>query len=343
MTDEPTHSYHRDSEISRVLDQYLDDLQHGRACSRQQLIAAHPDIADELLEYLDGIEMVAGLGVGTDLVPRQLDDFQIAEPIGQGAMGIVYRANQISLKRTVALKVLRYAVSGEQATKRFEREAELVATLDHPNIVPVFAFGQHESLHYFAMQLIRGESLSQWTANIAATGPTTNNVAAGRDAVRIARWMAQVARALGHAHQRSVIHRDIKPSNLLKEPNPASTDQEEQSCEKIWLTDFGLARRFDDVRMSMTGAMLGTPNYMSPEQAAAGRQALDHRTDIYSLGATLFELLTGRSVFIADTPHAVLAQVLTEDAPLLSDIRPDISRDLETIVLKCLEKQPAAR
>ena len=135
-----------------------------------------------------------------------------------------------------------------------------------------------------------------------------------------------------HAHQRDVIHRDVKPSNLLKDND-----------DKIWLTDFGLARRFDDVRMSMTGAMLGTPNYMSPEQAAPARYPIDHRTDIYSLGATLFELLTGRPLFIADTPHAVLAQVLAKEAPLLSELLPDTHRDLETIVMKCLEKEPRDR
>ena len=212
-------------------------------------------------------------------------------------MGVVYRAKQILLKRPVALKVLRYAVTGKQSTKRFEREAELVATLDHPHIVPVHAFGQHESLNFFAMQLIDGQSLAQWNVDNLDQ----------RDPVAIAKWVAQVARALAHAHQRDVVHRDVKPSNLLK-------DQD----DKIWLTDFGLARRFDDVRMSMTGAMLGTPNYMSPEQAAPARHPIDHRTDIYSLGATLFELLTGRTVFVADTPHAVLAQVLAKEAPLLS-------------------------
>ena len=308
--------------IAGILDQYLQDLQNGTACSRQELLDQHPEIADELAEYLDGIEMVAGLGVGTDWIPQQLGDFEIIEQIGQGAMGVVYRAKQISLKRPVALKVLRYAVTGKQSTKRFEREAELVATLDHSHIVPVHAFGQHESLHYFSMQLIEGESLAKWSAD----DPDE------RDQIAIARWIAEVARALAHAHQRDVVHRDVKPSNLLK-------DQD----DKIWLTDFGLARRFDDVRMSMTGAMLGTPNYMSPEQAAPARHPIDHRTDIYSLGATLFELLTGRTVFVADTPHAVLAQVLAEEAPLLSELLPDAHRDLETIVIKCLEKEPRDR
>ena len=308
--------------LDQVLDQYLNDLQQGRACSRAELLAKHPDLAVDLTECLDGIEMIAGLGVGSDLVPKQMGDFSISESIGHGAMGVVYRAEQISLKRPVALKVLRYAVSGKQASKRFEREAELVATLQHPHIVPVYAFGQHENLNYFAMQLIDGESLSQWSARAESE----------RNPKTLATWVAQVARALGHAHARDVVHRDVKPSNLLKD---------EQG--KIWLTDFGLARRFDDVRMSMTGAMLGTPNYMSPEQASPGRHPIDYRTDIYSLGATLFELLTGRTVFQADTPHAVLAQTLTKEAPPLSELVPDCSRDLETILIKCLAQEPVAR
>ena len=253
---------------------------------------------------------------------KTLGDFEIIRPIGRGAMGVVYLAKQISLKRTVALKVLRYSVSGKQATARFEREAELVATLQHPNIVPIYATGKHDNHHFLAMQLIDGPSLSQW---IAAED-------ADRDPITIAKWGAEVARALAHAHQRDVIHRDVKPSNLLQDED-----------QKIWLTDFGLARRFDDLRMSMTGAMLGTPNYMSPEQASPARHPIDHRTDIYSLGATLFELLTGRCVFLAETPHAVLAQVLAEEAPLLRDILPDASRDLETILMKCLEKGPSDR
>ena len=309
-------------ELDQILDQYLDDLQNGRACSREELLAQYPDLADELAEYLDGIEMVSGLGIGSDLVPQRLGDFEIIRPIGRGAMGVVYLANQISLKRPVALKVLRYSVTGKQATARFEREAELVATLQHANIVPIHATGKHDNLHFLAMQLIEGPSLSQWSAAEDAD----------RDPVTLAKWGAEVARALAHAHQRDVIHRDVKPSNLLQDED-----------QKIWLTDFGLARRFDDLRMSMTGAMLGTPNYMSPEQASPTRHPIDHRTDIYSLGATLFELLTGRCVFLAETPHAVLAQVLAEEPPMLRELIPDASRDLETILMKCLEREPGDR
>jgi len=311
-------------QVAEILDQYLNDLQNGRACSREDLLKKHPDLKDELADYLGGIDLVAGLGVGDDLLDQQLGDFEIVRPIGCGAMGVVYLADQTSLKRQVALKVLRYTAVGEQATKRFEREAELVATLRHEHIVPIYTTGQQDGTHYIAMRLIGGESLSQWSASDDVN----------RDPKTIARWGGQVARALAHAHSRDIIHRDVKPSNLLIE-------QDEQ--DHIWLSDFGLARRYDDLRMSMTGAMLGTPNYMSPEQAAPARHPTDHRSDIYSLGATLFELLTGRCVFLADTPHAVLAQVIAEEAPPLREILPEASRDLETILLKCLEKEPNSR
>ncbi|TWU34583.1 Serine/threonine-protein kinase PrkC [Novipirellula aureliae] len=316
----PTLENH-DPKVACVLDQYLEDLQNGRACGRAELLEKHPEIKDALADYLSSIEMVAGLGLGDDLLTQQLGDFEIVKLIGSGAMGVVYLANQVSLKRQVALKVLRYTVVGKQATKRFQREAELVATLRHPNIVPIYTTGQQDGSHYLAMRLVDGRSLSQWSAEENVT----------RDAKTIAKWGAQVAGALAHAHQRGVIHRDIKPSNLLVEQ------------DHVWLTDFGLARRFDDLRMSMTGAMLGTPNYMSPEQATPDRHPTDHRSDIYSLGATLFELLTGRCVFLAETPHAVLAQVIADEPPPLRSMVPDASRDLETILLKCLEKDPSER
>ena len=309
------------AKVAAILDQYLEDIQNGRACSREELLKKHPGIEDLLSEYLSSIEMVAGLAGEDELLSKSLGDFEIVSAIGAGAMGVVYRANQASLKRQVALKVLRYTVVGEQATKRFEREAELVATLRHPHIVPIYTTGKEEGSHYLAMRLIDGPSLSEWSAEEDVQ----------RDPKAIAKWGAQVASALDHAHQKDVIHRDVKPSNLLLED------------DHVWLSDFGLARRFDDLRMSMTGAMLGTPNYMSPEQAAPARHPVDRRSDIYSLGATLFELLTGRCVFVADTPHAVLAQVIAEEPPRLREVLPDASRDLETILLKCLEKDPSDR
>ena len=148
----------------------------------------------------------------------------------------------------------------------------------------------------------------------------------------MAGWGLQAAEALTHAHQREVIHRDVKPSNLLLDHG-----------KRIWLTDFGLAKRLDDVTLSLTGALLGTPRYMSPEQAEATVKSVDHRTDIYSLGATLYELVTGQPVFAADTPHAVISKIIHNEPQSPRHVRPDLPRDLETILLKCLSKEAVQR
>src|SRR5690606_17134738 len=149
---------------------------------------------------------------------------------------------------------------------------------------------------------------------------------------QVAEWGLQAAEALAHAHQRGVIHRDVKPSNLLLDRDG-----------RIWLTDFGLAKRHDDVTLSMVGVVLGTPRYMSPEQASAAQHPIDHRTDIYSLGATLYELLTGEPLFTGASPHTVISQILTLEPRPPRQIRASIPRDLETILLKCLAKDPGKR
>ena len=156
--------------------------------------------------------------------------------------------------------------------------------------------------------------------------------AAPLDLVEAARWTLQAAEALAHAHQRNVIHRDVKPSNLILDP-----------AGQVWLTDFGLAKRMDDAALSMTGALLGTPRYMSPEQASAAKQPVDQRTDIYSLGATLYELATGKPLFEADSPHGIISQILTTEPPPPRSLRTGLPRDLETIILKCLAKEPQSR
>ena len=189
--------------------------------------------------------------------------------------------------------------------------------------MPIFSVGSDQGVNYYAMQFIEGHSLDQVLRD--ATQPL--------DAEQVAQWGLQATEALAHAHQRNVIHRDVKPSNLILDDAEG----------RIWLTDFGLAKRLDDVTLSMTGAMLGTPRYMSPEQADAARRRVDHRTDLYSLGATLYELLTGKPVFSGDTPHGVLQQILADDPLPPRQHRPSLPRDLETIVMKCLSKEPSQR
>jgi serine/threonine protein kinase len=241
-------------------------------------------------------------------------------------MGVVYEAEQISLKRRVALKVLRFgAATDPEAMQRFQREAETVAGLHHTNIVPIHAVGCEQGVHYYAMQFIEGRSL-------AAVLDEAKRQVTLLDPKKVARWGLQGAEALAHAHQRGVIHRDVKPSNLLLDPQGT-----------VWLTDFGLARRADELTLTITGMLLGTPRYMSPEQAAALKQPVDHGSDIYSLGATLYELVTGMPLFDADTPQKVIAQILEAEPVSPRRVRPDVPRDLETILLKCLNKEPAQR
>lgn len=254
---------------------------------------------------------------------QQLGDFRLLREIGRGGMGVVFEAEQVSLHRRVALKVLRFtSLSDAEAIDRFRREAETVAHLHHTNIVPIFYVGFEKGVHFFAMEFIQGRSLAD------VLGETAEPI----DPMTAMNWGVQVADALAHAHQRGVIHRDIKPSNLLLDDEG-----------RIWLTDFGLAMRLDTVTLSMTGTVIGTPRYMSPEQASASRHRLDHRTDLYSLGATLYELMTGRPVYLAETPQGVIDQILNQDPVPPRTLSPALSRDMETILLKCLAKQPEQR
>ena len=267
-----------------ILDQYMADLQGGKMPDRARLLADHPALANELEACLAGIEFVHGATAAKvdDDTPAQLGEFQIVRELGRGGMGVVYEAEQISLRRRVALKVLRFGVVADrEAMQRFQREAETVARLHHTNVVPIFAVGSEQGVHFYAMQFIDGRSLADVQADAQREGRTPATE-------KVVRWGLQAAEALAHAHQRRVIHRDIKPSNLLIDGEGV-----------VWLTDFGLAKRADEVTMTASGALMGTPRYMSPEQAEAVRRPVDHRTDLYSLGATLYELATGQPLFNA--------------------------------------------
>ena len=331
--------------LVRVMEECLQKLEAGEAVDREALVAAHPELAEQLEACLASLEFIHRAAHPSEGMPTQLGDFRIIREIGRGGMGVVYETEQISLKRPVALKILRFGAAPDpEAMQRFQREAETVAALHHTNIVPVFAIGAEHGVHYYAMQLIEGRSLreivsSKCFMNSRTTSPfAALESASGSEQLRepgpngncpspsapllkgargelldgvidanfalpstIAQWGLQAAEALAHAHQRGVVHRDIKPSNLI-----LGTDG------RIWLTDFGLAKRLDDVTLSLSGALLGTPRYMSPEQASAMHQPVDHRTDIYSLGATLYELVTGRPMFESQSPHVVIAQILSE-------------------------------
>ncbi len=290
-----------------------------------------------------------------EAIGRRFGDFEIVREIGRGGMGVVFEARQESLGRRVALKLLPPALGASPAAAaRFEREARAAARLAHPNIVPVHAIGEAEGYHFFAMEYIDGEPLSRVLDDLrhgisgklaepvsagpgerSPAGPTAARGAPPASKRRfdsIARLAAEVADALHHAHEHGVIHRDIKPGNLLlsKEGH-------------LLVADFGLARIAEEPGMTMSGTFQGTVGYMSPEQIAAGRMKLDHRTDIYSLGAVLYEMLTLAPPFRGASREETVSAILTTDPAPLRKFDRRIPRDLETICLHALEKNPARR
>ena len=248
-------------------------------------------------------------------------DYLLVCELGRGGMGVVFKAFEPNLGRHVALKmILSGTLSGEDELTRFRYEASSAARLHHPNIVKVHRVGVHEGRHYFAMDYIEGPSLSQRLAK----GPLPSREAA--------RYLVTIARAIEHAHSQGILHRDLKPANIL-----IGQDDQPQ------VTDFGLAKQLaTDSGQTRTGTLLGTPSYMAPEQAA-GTKLLTPATDVYGLGALLYELLTGRPPFRGDTTLDTILQVLEQDPTPPRSLEHRIDRDLETICLKCLAKNPRDR
>ena len=249
-------------------------------------------------------------------------DYELRGVLGRGGMGIVYQVRQISLNRPVALKMLQAGLlATEDDLRRFQNEAEAVARLDHPHIVPIFEVGRHEERRYFTMKLVAGPGLAQRLTDFTADP---------RAAVRV---VATVAEAVHHAHQRGVLHCDLKPANILLD-----------ECGQPYVSDFGLAKLLSgDSELTPSGAIVGTPAYMAPEQASGQRRGVTTATDVYGLGAILYALLTGQAPFQGDSALDVLHQVRERPPEPPSKLNPRVSRDLETICLKCLEKEPSRR
>jgi hypothetical protein len=392
-----------DPRLLAAVKQYQDELAAGQRPDRRAFAARFPDLAEALEPCLQGLDLLNAMtsesggpsrpaagtkGAGPFAAADELGDFRIVREIGRGGMGIVYEALQLSLGRRVALKVLPFAGAFDpRQLQRFRHEAQAAAQLHHSNIVPVYAVGCERGVHFYAMQLIEGQSLAELirqlreragllddpgqastaTAQAAAKsaapfqpkldtpgaatlalstprsplpagGPWSENLSVQRtlrkhDFFRAAaRLGLQAAEALDYAHQFGVIHRDIKPGNLLVDGRG-----------HVWITDFGLAQFQTDFGLTLTGDMVGTLRYASPEQVGGQRVLVDQRADVYALGASLYELLTLHPLFDARHRTGLLHQVLTQEPRAPRAIDRSIPAELETILLKALAKNPLDR
>ena len=376
--------------LAAAMEEYLEQLELGATPDRNAIIQKHPKLASELDSCLKGIDFVHQLGLTGNGVAGEIQapetiqptatigDYRIICEIGRGGMGVVYKAEQLSLGRSVALKVLPFAaVLDHKQIQRFKNEARAAGTLDHPNIVPVISVGQDRGVYHYAMSLIEGQSLAEVISELKPPVPSPRQEAAAsgqtgsgerarspkatrRGEVRgpdfdtakivqaalstersrnkhafyriVATLGIQAAEALHHAHERGVVHRDVKPGNLLLD-----------ATGKLWVTDFGLAHLESAVGMTMTGDVMGTIRYMSPEQALAKRSLIDHRTDIYSLGVTLYELLTFHVPFEGNDHQELLQHIAFNEPKSPRKIDPTIPYELDTILLKSLAKSPQDR
>lgn len=337
MTDPPSISSldDREEQLAVLIDYALQRLHAGERPELAELTRDCPELADELKELLATAELAEEYvskeatqpAVKTKYEfsdpPSSIGEYDLIEELGRGGMGIVYKARQKNLDRSVALKMM---LGGTAATaqdqQRFRQEAEAVAKLDHPNIVPVYEVGETSGQLYFSMKYISGHTLAQRLQQ----GPI-----AIKETIRI---MASLCDAISEAHKHGIVHRDLKPSNILLDEH-----------NHPYITDFGLAKQLESKHLTLTetGAILGTPGYLSPEQASAGRQHVSKPSDIYSLGALLYSMLTGSPPFEGATPVQTIMKVLEQDPIPPRLLNAEIDPDLQLIVMKCLQKPQELR
>ncbi|MCA9148490.1 MAG: serine/threonine protein kinase [Planctomycetales bacterium] len=363
-----------DDPLSRAFEAYLRRFENGESPNREDFLSQFPELGTELEDCLEGLDLIERIGpqIRTGASVRKsnnreesvghmnvsaLGDFRILRELGRGGMGIVYEAEQLSLGRRVALKVLPFAsLLDKRHLARFQNEVRAAAMLKHPHIVSVYQSGCDRGVHYYAMELIEGRTLADPDPSLTAprtvrplhdsSGVTlTSNVRSDdSETVRLTSLLTQstsnkearyrtvaelglqAADALYHAHQHGVIHRDIKPSNMLLDESG-----------KLFITDFGLARSHATSDLTLTGDVVGTLRYMSPEQLRGG-DVVDHRTDIYSLGVTLYELLTHQAAHVHANRVDLIRDILESEPRAPRSIDREIPRDLETIVCKSLAK-----
>ncbi len=323
----------RDQRLADALSEVTDAICRGELVDYEAICARNPDIADELRRLLGAVLVTDTAGASRDegladvtddsrrwkslRLPTTVGDYELIEELGRGGMGVVFRARQISLGREVAVKmILRGRLASQSDLQRFLAEASATAKLEHAGIVPVYDVGDVDGRPFFSMQLIDGPTLS----DLVSRGPLPQ-----REAAEI---VAQVARAIGFAHRSGVLHRDLKPSNILIADDGAAM-----------VTDFGLAKQMTDSdEVTRSGMLLGTPAYMSPEQASGRRGLVGPASDVYSLGCVLYFALTGRPPFVADSPMELVMLVIEQDPAPPRALRPSLDRDLEMITIRCLQK-----
>lgn len=334
-------------QLDALIAEYYQALENGTPLNHDEFVSRNPKFAVEIEAFLDDVKRFESLArpvvpqqdssdvlshiappaLGHGAIVRYFGNYQILHELGNGGMGVVYKARQTTLRRIVALKIVRFAhMASESDLQRFQSEAQAAAKLNHPSIVAVHEVGVVQGQPFYAMDYVDGGSLSQ----LHRDGPIASRRAA--DLVRL------LAEAMHHAHERGIVHRDLKPANILL-----------TSAGLPRIADFGLAKRLwkepgsVDVTITETGQILGTAGYMSPEQAAGMSREVGAATDIYALGAVLYSLLTGRAPFLGETVAHTLFQVLHHEPVPPRSLNPDIPRDLETVCLRCLEKSPHQR